>query len=219
MNAEGMARLNASPETVRQMQKWLGMPESGVMDPETAAAIENFQVSKGWGADFGMTGNADEWNQLTAGLSQAASGAPNVAMEDPAYAAFVRMSGVQTSNIKNEIQARITAANSERNRAAAGYDKKADDTQREVGLDYEDRGFYNSGFRSSMQASKVGDVRYNQNLEEAARTDAMESANRHATQDLAELGQKRAEEEIAARSRINEKRAKQTYNPAATVGN
>lgn len=218
MNPEAIARLNASPGTVKQIQKWLAIPETGAMDQETATALENFQTSKGWDANFGMTGDAADWNQLNSALSLRAPEGPNPAMEDPAYAAFLRTSGVQTANIKNEILARITQANSERNRSAAGYDVKRDESNRDIGLDYEDRGFYNSGFRTTKQAAEEGKITYGQNMEDAGRTDALESANRAAQGSLAELGQRRAEEETAARTRVNKQRADQVYNPAATVG-
>lgn len=218
MNPAALARLNASPDTVKQIQKWLALPETGQMDPDTANALENFQVSKGWNADFGMTGDANEWNQLTGSLSLRAPEGPNPAMEDPAYAAFLRTSGVQTANIKNEILARISQAESEKNRAAAGYAVKKDEAVRDVGLAYEDRGFYNSGIRQKEQAAEAGKIDYSRQMEEAGRTDALANANRAAQGSLAELGQRRAEEETAARTRINKQRAQQTYNPAATVG-
>lgn len=218
MNPAALARLNASPDTVKQMQKWLALPETGQMDDGTAAALENFQASKGWDPNFGMSGDATDWNTLTSSLSLRAPEGPNPAMEDPAYAAFLRTSGVQTSNIKNEILARIEQANSERNRAAAGYEVKKDESNRDVGLAYEDRGFYNSGIRQKEQATEAGKIDYQRNQEEAGRSDALESANRAAQGNLAELGQKRAEEELAARTRINKQRADQTYSPAATVG-
>lgn len=219
MNPAAIDRLNSSPDTVKQLQKWLALPETGQMDPATAGALENFQSSKGWNADFGMTGDQTDWNTLTSSLSLRAPEGPNPAMEDPAYAAFLRTSGVQTANIKNEILARIDQANSERNRSAAGYQVKKDESNRDIGLAYEDRGFYNSGVRQKEQAAESGKLDYQQNTEDASRTDALETANRAAQGSLADLGQRRAEEEIAARTRVNQTRSQQAYNPAATVGN
>lgn len=213
VNPAAAARLAASPETVKQLQRWLGLPESGQWDGPTADALEAFQTSKGWDADFGMTGNATDWNTLTSALSLRAPEGPNPAMEDPQYAAFLRTSGVTTANIKNEILARIEQANSERNRSAAGYATKKDETMRNVGNEYESRGFYSSGIRQQEQAAEAGKLDYQMQMEDAARTDALQNANRGAQNQLAELGQRRAEEEIAARTRVNERRAKQTYDP------
>jgi len=121
------------------------------------------------------------------------------------------MFGVQESNLRGEIQARIDQATRETNRAAAGFEQRKQDETRQVGLDFEDRGLFASGARMRGQSDAAAKVDYQRQMEEAARSDALANENRRTENELAELAQRRAEEEIAARSRIAEKRGAQTY--------
>lgn len=215
VNADARGRLNASPATVKAMQKNLGLPETGVWDEATDQAYSNWAQGEGYDPNFGMNNDAENWNTVQAALNQRGMGnAPgNPAMEDPAYQAFLRSMGVQQANIKNEIIARTEAVQRAINRNAAGYEVQKKDKQRSIGLGFEDRGLGNSGAQYRQQSEAAAAVDYDRQQSEASQHDALDAANRAATQSLAELGQRRAEEEIAARNRIGQRRAQQTYNP------
>ena len=132
-------------------------------------------------------------------------------MTDPKFLAFLRMMGVDESNIRNEIQARLEQANRETNRAAAGFEQRKTEQTRNIGLDFEDRGLFGSGARVGHQAEASAKVDYDRQMEESARMDALAGQNRNSNQELNRLAQQRAEEELAARNRIAEKRGAQTF--------
>lgn len=215
VNADAVARLNASPATVKTMQRNLGLPETGVWDDTTDQAYSLWAQGEGFDPNLGMQNDIEGWNTVQAALNQRGMGnAPaNPAMEDPSYQAFLRAMGVQQANIKNEILSRTEAVLRAINRNAAGYEVQKKDKQRNIGLGFEDRGLGNSGAQYKQQSEAAAAVDYDRQQSEASQTDALDTANRAATQSLAELGQRRAEEEIAARNRIGQRRAQQTYNP------
>lgn len=70
---------------------------------------------------------------------------------DPKYLAFLRMLGVQESNLRAEIQARIDQATRETNRAAAGFAQRKTEATRRIDLDFEDRGLFSSGARDRLR--------------------------------------------------------------------
>jgi hypothetical protein len=55
--------------TIGAIQNYLKLPATMVWDAATAAAFTAFQTAKGWGLNYGLTGNADEWEKLTHALS------------------------------------------------------------------------------------------------------------------------------------------------------
>lgn len=134
-------------------------------------------------------------------------------MEDPAFLAFLRMSGVSEANLRNEIIFRTEAAQRAVNRAAAGYEQQKAQAGRNIGLSFEDRGLGNSGEQFRQQGESAAGIDYNRQSNEAQSNDALSLANMQAQNSLAELAQKRVEEEMAARERVGAKRAQQTYNP------
>lgn len=201
------------PATVGAFQNMLGVPVTQAWDPATATAMSSFLQETGRDPGKQGTDSMGDWEEITAALRQRQAQGPNPAMEDPAYQAFLRMSGVQTANIKNEIQARIEQTQRENNRAAAGYAQQKDEQTRNIGLDYEDRGFYSSGIRANKQGEAGAKLDYARQQEETARNDALANANRTAEGQIGQLGQQRAEEEIAARTRVTERRGKATYDP------
>lgn len=206
------------PATIGAFQNMLGVPVTMSWDPTTATAMSSFLAETGRDQNKQGTDSAGDWEEITAALRNRQAQGPNPAMEDPAYQAFLRMSGVQTANIKNEIQARIEQTQRENNRAAAGYAQQKDEQTRNIGLDYEDRGFYSSGARTGAQGTAAGKIDYARQQDETARNDALASANRTAEGNLAEIGQKRAEEEIAARTRVTAARGRSTYDPTSVGG-
>jgi 6-phosphofructokinase len=135
--------------------------------------------------------------------------------QDPAYAAYLRQFGIQNANIRNEIQARTEAVQRAINRNAAGFEQEKSNKTRDVALGYEERGFAGSGFQQQEQIRTGAEVDYRRQQSEAEQTDSLAGQNRAANNDLNELAQRRAEEEMQARTRIGQKRANQQYNPTA----
>lgn len=217
VSANALARLSADPGTVKGIQRRLGLPETGMWDDMTDSAFAQFQQSAGRDVSWGLTGNANEWQGLDAALSQRAPEPGNPAMQDAAYAAYLRQMGVQQANIRNEIQARTEAVQRAINRNAAGFEQQKAEGVRNAGLGWEDRGLFNSGLRQQDQAKTAAGVDYQRQQSEADQTDALATANRQAQNSLSDLAQKRAEEELNARTRIGQKRAQQVYNPMAVV--
>lgn len=211
-----MALANRNPGELKHLQESLNLLGfspgrfDGVVDDGVLNAIRRFQESRG----MAFTGDVDDalWGTISA---QGDERRADPVFSDPKYLAFMRMSGVQDANIRNEIQARIDQANRETNRAAAGYETKKKEQTRNIGLDFEDRGLNLSGRRISSQAEASANVDYDRQMEEAARADALANANRKAEQDLARIAQDRAEEEIGARNRLAEKRGTQVYQAGA----
>lgn len=211
-----MALATRNPGEIKHLQESLNLLGyspgrfDGVADEGTRAAIRRFQQAHGMAA----TGEVDDalWGTIS---TQGDERRADPVFSDPKYLAFMRMSGVQDANIRNEIQARIDQANRETNRAAAGYEQKKKEQTRNIGLDYEDRGLYHSGSRGIQQSEASANIDYDRQMDEAARTDALMNANRSAEQDLARIAQERAEEEIGARNRLAEKRGSQTYQAGA----
>lgn len=217
VSPEVLARLSADPGTVKGIQRRLGLPETGRWDDMTDSAFAQFQQGAGRDVNWGLTGNANEWSGLDAALSQRAPEDVNPAMQDAAYAAYLRQMGIQQSNIRNEIQARTEAVQRAINRNAAGFEQQKAEGVRNTGLSWEDRGLYNSGLRQQEQGKVAAGVDYQRQQSETEQTDALAQANRQAQNSLSELAQKRAEEELNARTRIGQKRAQQVYNPMAVV--
>jgi hypothetical protein len=214
INDAAVGRLNASPATTKSIQRQLGLPETGQWDETTDNEYAAWAKSMGYDPNFGMDNNATNWNTAQAALAQRAPDTGgNPAMEDPAYAAYLRTMGIQQADIKNEIIARTTAVQDAINRNAAGYGEQKATQTKNAGLDFQSRGLGNSGAQYQAQDKAVADVTYQQNQDEAAQRDALQVANRNSQQALSQLGQKRAEMEFDARSRIGQKRAQQTYNP------
>lgn len=54
--------------TIGAFQNYLGLPATMVWDDQTDAAFHAFQLSKGWGETYGLTGNQQEWEFLTDAL-------------------------------------------------------------------------------------------------------------------------------------------------------
>ncbi len=217
INAAAAQRLNADPATTKALQRRLGLPETGVWDEGTDAAMAQFQTSQGRDVNWGLTGNANEWEGLNAALAQRAPEDANPAMQDAAYAAYLRQMGVQQANIRNEIQARTEAVQRAINRNAAGYEQQKSEKTRDIALGYEDRGLSSSGARMQDQTKAAASVDYTRQQGEAEQTDALAAANRTAQGSLAELGQRRVEEERAARTRLGQSRAQQVFNPTAVA--
>jgi peptidoglycan hydrolase-like protein with peptidoglycan-binding domain len=203
-----------TPEDIKQIQESLNLLGynpgrfDGTFDDATRAAVKRFQDATG--ANGAGTGDLDDLTRWVIGEKGAERRADPV-YSDPKYLAFMRMSGVDEANIRNEIQARIDQTNRETNRAAAGFAQRKTDQTRQIGLDFEDRGLFGSGGRMTQQADASAKIDYDRQMEEAARADALANANRSAEQDLAKIAQNRAEEELNARSRVAEKRGAQTY--------
>jgi hypothetical protein len=209
-----MAYQNLDAGTIGAFQRMLGVPITMAWDPTTDQAMKTHLEGRGLPYGYGTAGDAKEWEFLTATLRENEAN-PNPALTDPAYQAYLRQSGVQQATIKDEILARIDTANRERNRAAAGFQMQKDTTTKNIATDFEGRGLYSSGVRQSQQADASGKIDFQMQQEDAARNDALTEANRRAEQQLAELGQRKAEEEIAARNRVGEKRAKGAYGQVA----
>lgn len=209
-----MAYSDLDPGTIGAFQRMLGVPITSQWDPATEGAMRTFLQTRGLEYGYGADGNAANWENLTGALRENEAN-PNPALTDPAYQAFLRQSGVQQQNLRDEILARIDQTNRERNRAAQGFQLQKDEGVKNVGLDFEGRGLYSSGTRRGAQGELVQKIDYTMQNEDAARTDALNEQNRRAEQQLAELGQRRAEEEIAARNRVAEKRAKNVYGQVA----
>lgn len=55
--------------TIGAFQNFLGLPATMLWDPQTEAAFYNFQRAKGWGENFGMTGDQTEWATLVTAMS------------------------------------------------------------------------------------------------------------------------------------------------------
>lgn len=214
INDAAVARLNASPATTKDIQRKLGLPETGVWDELTDSQYGQWATSMGYDPNFGMDNNATNWNTAQAALAQRAPDTGgNPAMEDPAYAAYLRTMGISTADIKNEIMARTEAVQRAINRNAAGYEQQKSEGRKKVQLGFQDRGLGNSGAQFNQENEVASNVDYARNQDEAAQRDALSAANRQSQQALSQLGQKRAEMEFEARTRIGQKRAQQTYNP------
>lgn len=214
INDAAVARLNASPATTKSIQRQLGLPETGVWDDMTDLSYSQWAQSMGYDPNFGMEGNVTNWNTAQAALAQRTPDtSSNPAMEDPAYAAYLRTMGIGQADIKNEIMARTEAVQRAINRNAAGYEQQKKEGTKKVALGFEDRGLGNSGAQYQQQNEVASNVDYSRNQDEAAQRDALSAANRQSQQALSQLGQKRAEMEFEARTRIGQKRAQQQYNP------
>lgn len=213
VNEAAVGRLNADPNQVKRIQAAIGVQPTGVWDEWTDSAYADWARTRGIDPNYGMTGNAQEWTDLIQNRINPLADAGNPAMEDPAYAAYLRTMGVEQANIKNEIMARTEAVQRAINRNAAGYEQQKSERTKSVGLDFEGRGLGNSGAQYTQQNEASANIDYQRNQDESAQRDALDTANRSSQAALAQLGQRRAEEELAARQRIGEKRAQRTYNP------
>lgn len=219
INDAAVQRLNADPATTKSIQRQLGLPETGVWDGVTDSAMAQFQKSQGRDVNFGLTGDPNQWSGLNAALAQRAPEATNPAMQDPAYAAYLRTMGVQQANITNEIQNRTEAVQRAINRNAAGFEQQKDTGVNQVGLNFEDRGLYNSGVRQQEQGKTAAGVDYSRQQSEANQTDALSAANQQSEGSLATLAQQRVDQERAARDRIGAQGRQQAYNPTGTGPN
>lgn len=209
INDAAVGRLNADPNTTRHLQRSIGVAETGVWDAATDAAWGSFAQAIGIDPNYGMTGNGAEWGDLQQRLA-----AGNPAMEDPAYAAYLRSMGLQQSQIKNEIIARTQAVTDQIARNRAGFEQQKEQATRNTALNFQDRGLGNSGAQYQQQDQQVGAIDYQRQQGEAEQHDALQAYNRGAQNDLSRLATERTNQEYAARERIGMKRAKSVFNPA-----
>lgn len=66
-----MATMNVDrlgTDVIRNFQTYLGVPVTGRWDAITEAAFANFQQSRGWNGNYGMTGDINEWDVLVYSL-------------------------------------------------------------------------------------------------------------------------------------------------------
>lgn len=66
-----MATMNVDrlgADVIKNFQTYLGVPVTGRWDPITEAAFANFQASRGWNGNYGMTGDINEWDVLVYSL-------------------------------------------------------------------------------------------------------------------------------------------------------
>lgn len=120
------------------------------------------------------------------------------AMTDPGYSAYLRGMGVEESEIQNILGTRVGALTRQLGRQLPAYAAQKEQSLKEVGQNYEGRGFYRSGSRIGEQ-NRVGlEADRQRNDFEAGIRDQIAELYGTSAMDLGRLRRQQAEEAIAA---------------------
>lgn len=202
------------PATIKAFETYLGLPVDGVWDGELASRVGGYQTLLG--QTPGQTRDAAEWEALTAALKRRGEAlspsADPVPMQDIAFQTFLRESGARESELLDEIQWRTEQSTREINRRAAGFELDRENTRQKIQTDYRERGFGNkSSFRDRDEGRATTEIDNQQLGYEAGVRDDLQAALRNAQSDINSLYRRRADEELAARQRVGQRTANETY--------
>lgn len=137
--------------------------------------------------------------------------APGTVPFDPALSAFMRQMGAEEASIRQQARMEVQQAQGQWDLAAPAWDQRIEDQDSAVRMDAEERGLYRSG------ATVTGLTRGRMAIESeraAARAGLMDqqAASQWAAQNrIAQLRRDIIEQELAARTRIGERRAVSRY--------
>lgn len=124
--------------------------------------------------------------------------------EDPAFLAFMRGVGVDEGELGSEVNYRTAQLQGRLRRRLPAFQDAANEGAEKTGLEYEDRGFLNSGARLVAQARGRRDVARDALEYEAGIREQMSDLQFDAARSIAKGRRGLAEEGYAARGRMAE---------------
>lgn len=197
------------------IRKAAGMPTPEFAQPATDFQNREDYVRTLYQNELGRTdideGGLDYWTRRRLDLSgddlikamRGAAGYDNTLYEDPAYSAFMRSYNQRSATVNADKVAREREIANTRDIAAAGFQRKLTEGNRQVDDDAESRGMFRSGGRLNKRARLAEGIAFERSTAENQYANQASELNRAASGDLSELSRKRDEEEIAARRRLS----------------
>lgn len=130
---------------------------------------------------------------------------------DPALSAFMRQMGAEEAAIRAQARQEVESAQAQWNLSAPMWDQRIEDATNAVAMDAEERGLYRSGATVTGIARGRAGIEGERAAAAAALRDQAMASQRAAQDRVLGLRREAAEQELAARTRIGQRRAETTY--------